>query len=233
MAALDGAFGFVEVMAGGRSTLAEQFERLGQPYDLETPGLAYKYYPSCSDTHIAVDTLLDLVDDEAIAIDEITRIRCGATQAVFDNLIYAQPRSGLEGKFSLHYCLARALEKRGLTLSDFTDEEVRKPSTQALMRRIEFFVDENIQSDSFCSPASISLMLRDGRTVGRLGSTARGHSGRPLSEAQMAEKFFACARTTLSLQSAERLYEMIGHVETLPNISLLADLLGSMEQGHG
>jgi 2-methylcitrate dehydratase PrpD len=221
-AAIDGAFGFIEVMAGGKSSLDDRLARLGQPFDIIEPGLAYKYYPSCSDTHIATDTLLDLLDAEQIAVPAIEHVRCRVTKGVFDNLIYSDPRSGLEAKFSMQFCLARAMENRRLELADFTDNSVRSPQTRALMQRIDLHVDGSIAEGDYCSPASIEVALKDGRKFTKAGRSARGHPDRPLDDAQLAEKFFACAQVALKRPAAQALYDFINSLEKSPSIEPLA-----------
>lgn len=224
-AALDGPFGFVDVMAGGTSTLPNMLAQLGKPFDIVTPGLALKYYPSCSDTHVAVDTLLELVAAEKISVESIRRVTCGVTKSVFENLIYHSPATGLQGKFSMEFCLARALEKGRLELEDFTDASVLSPATQRLMSMIEMIVDPSIKEGDYVSPALVEIQRTDGGIVRKIGRSARGHSDWPLDEAQLAQKFDTCAKVAFSAPAARRLYDIIMNIEEMPSIGPLAAAL--------
>jgi 2-methylcitrate dehydratase PrpD len=224
-AAIDGSFGFVEVMAAGKSCLDDRLAHLGAPFDIVDPGLALKYYPSCSDTHVAVDTLLDLVNAEGIAPPSIKHIRCGVTKTVFDNLIYHSPRTGLQGKFSMEFCLARALENGRLALGDFTDDSVSEAGTQALMGKIEMVIDPLIAEGDYVSAASIEVECADGSAIKKVSRSARGHTDRPLDDTQLRQKFDTCARVAMSAHAGEELYELIERIELLPSVRPLAAAL--------
>ena len=52
-------------------------------------------------------------------------------------LVYREPRSGLEGKFSMPYLIARALVDGNITLDTFTDEAVRREDVRQLLQRVD------------------------------------------------------------------------------------------------
>lgn len=224
-AAIDGSFGFIEVMAGGKSCLDDRLAHLGAPFDIADPGLALKYYPSCSDTHVAVDTLLDLIDAEDISPLSIKHITCGVNKTVFENLIYHCPRTGLQGKFSMEFCLARALENGRLALGDFTDESVSVAQTRELMSKIQMVIDPSIAEGDYVSAASIEVECADGSALKKVSRSARGHTDRPLDDTQLRQKFDTCAQVAMPARAGDELYEIIERIELLPSVRTLAAAL--------
>ncbi|MCK7509436.1 MAG: MmgE/PrpD family protein [Desulfobacterales bacterium] len=57
-----------------------------------------------------------------------------------------EPATGLEGKFSISYCVANAL-LRGVTgMQAFTDEKVNDPAVRAIMKKIKVINDPEIKA---------------------------------------------------------------------------------------
>jgi 2-methylcitrate dehydratase PrpD len=52
-------------------------------------------------------------------------------------LIHRSPATGLQGKFSLEYAVAATLLDGYPGMASFTDEAVRRPAAQDLLRRVE------------------------------------------------------------------------------------------------
>ncbi|MBE3094265.1 MAG: MmgE/PrpD family protein [Actinobacteria bacterium] len=53
---------------------------------------------------------------------------------------YKDPKTGLEGKFSFQYCLAKVLLDGKLGLAEFTDEKVREANVQKLMKKVKVYI---------------------------------------------------------------------------------------------
>ena len=131
---LEAPRGFLDAFAGGGSPCAEEIvESLGRPYALAEPGMNMKPYPCCLSTHPAVDALYDLVEESSITAADVARIEVSLVEIATQVLRYHAPQTGLQGKFSIEYCLARMLLDGDLRLSTFTDQAVREPLLQEWM----------------------------------------------------------------------------------------------------
>src|SRR5205823_1370990 len=53
------------------------------------------------------------------------------------------PQTGLEAKFSMEFAMAAAVISRRASLAEYTDEFVRRPEVQELMRRVAIITNEN------------------------------------------------------------------------------------------
>jgi len=97
---------------------------LGETLEILTSGIAFKLYPSCHETHASINTALELRQKHSIQPKDIESIDCTVSELIATVAFYTEPATGLEGKFSVEYCTARALHSGKVGLEDFTDEKV-------------------------------------------------------------------------------------------------------------
>ena len=102
-------------------------------------------------------------------------------------LIYAQPSSELEAKFSMPFCAAAAVVFGHPTIDTFDVPRIRDPRVQALMTRVTMRANPAFDAAAPLSQARVSVRLRDGRTVADRADGARGYPGR-LSDEELADE---------------------------------------------
>ncbi|MBI2369034.1 MAG: MmgE/PrpD family protein [Deltaproteobacteria bacterium] len=224
---LEGPAGFVQLMSG-RPTPAEGIERqLGTPFDILVPGVVQKKYPSCAATHCAIDALLTLRATHGLTAEDVVAIEVGVPRLTPGMLHYDRPVEGLQGKFSMPYCLARALVAGAVRVEHFTDAAIREPRPRPILERVRMEVAEELDSPDVAEnfPARVRVQLHDGRTFAETVLKARGHPDNPLSEPERLEKFQECARGVLEAEAVRETLHLLQTVERLPRISDLLDLL--------
>jgi len=123
---LEARRGFYNAMAGGydESKIAG---RLGRPYFMQEPGISIKPYPSGSLSHPAQDLILDLVKEHDLHAEDIEFIEVGTNSNVPNALIYPMPKTALEAKFSIPFCMAIGVLERKAGIAQFKDRKVRDP----------------------------------------------------------------------------------------------------------
>jgi 2-methylcitrate dehydratase PrpD len=70
----------------------------------------------------------------------------------------------------------------------------------------------------------IEIELKDGRVLSELAEIARGTPERPLTRTELYEKFRDCTSFTLSETTANRVFDMLGAVDTISSIEQLTTL---------
>ena len=80
------------------------------------PGTSIKPYPSCRHTHSAVDAALELRDEHGCRQAMSTVIEIDAYQSTLDLTDNPTPAHPYAAKFSVHYCVARALADGALRI---------------------------------------------------------------------------------------------------------------------
>ena len=199
---------------------------LGDRFEILESGISVKQYPCCFGTHRALDATLSLNAESRIDAGDIERIDVLIPKGAAEPLIHPRPKAGLEGKFSMQYCVAAALLDGEVKLDSFEDDAVRRTPAQELLRRVEMHEDvtESTAVDGF---ADVTILLRDGRRLQRRVDEPRGSALLPLSIEELKDKYRDCAERVLGRDDTARSLDLIRSVDSLPSISPLLALLAA------
>jgi 2-methylcitrate dehydratase PrpD len=129
---LEGPDGFFQLLKGRINQKA--VDSLGKTWD--TDKLAQKYHASCHGTHSAIEAVLNMVKKDGLSAADIKTITIQTTQTALAIAGKKTPKTGLEGKFSIYYCVANALLRGETGMQAFTDEKVNDPAVKSLMEKI-------------------------------------------------------------------------------------------------
>ena len=221
--AIDGPQGFLVAMQSAGRDLADAIDRLGQRWEIVEGGITVKLYPSCAATHPTIDTLLDLRREAQIDPPAVEAVEIDVDPVVPTVLIHDRPATGLEGKFSLHYCAAAALAFGRVGIDTFESEAMRAPAVERLVPRVTMRADERLGRDvPPLTEARVTLRLADGRTLERSVRGARGYPERPPSPAELDDKFLACAGRIVPAGSAAGALDFLRDLDAAPSVRGLA-----------
>jgi 2-methylcitrate dehydratase PrpD len=200
---------------------------LGAPHDLVDPGIGVKRFPACASTHQALDATLALAEEHAIDPKAVVAVECGVSYLAPHQLIYDQAATGLQGKFSMPYCIAVALLDRTVGLAQFAEERVRRADAQTLMPKVRMFVHpEQTTRESLPTRFSeVAISLTDGRRLTRRVRHAKGQPQNPLTDAELTTKFHDCAARVLPRERAESVLAAVQELETAADVGELARML--------
>ena len=222
-AILENPMGFCKLFSGGGDfDIAKATQGLGDPFDIVTPGVSMKPYPCCRFTHRCVDAILYLIKEYRPRAEDVERVECKTAEFVPQVVIHPRPKSGLEGKFSMQYCMAIALLDGEVGLRQFTDEKVLDPRAQELLKRVEYVHPEGLTP---LHPEAVTVKLKDGRELCHEVAIAKGDPGNPMGEEELAAKYRDCASFVLSPVDIQKSLDMMSHLEDLEDITELIDLL--------
>ena len=222
--ALEGEAGWGHVLqARSMPDPAQVSLQLARPWELSVPGIVLKRYPSCGCTHCALDALISILHEEDINSDDIERIDCDASPLAAEVLKYHQPTTGLEGKFSMEFCMAVAAVTGQAGLQQFRDDVIHDPRVLAMMKRVRFQgrsdLEPPVSADAV--PSEVTVHARGMRFSKRVLVPA-GDPRAPLTSAQRLEKFMSCARSIVTMPVA---LEIFNHIERLDTLGNVADML--------
>jgi 2-methylcitrate dehydratase PrpD len=225
---LEARRGFFNATAGGYDE-GKISGRLGKPYFMQEPGISVKPYPSGSLSHPAQDLILELMNAHDLHADDIETIEVGTNSNVPNALIYPMPKTALEGKFSIPFCMAIGVLERKAGIGQFVDKKVRERRVVELMERVTLYVDDEMESLGYDQVRSkIRIKLKDGKVLEGRADVARGHPLKPMSWAELSEKFRDCAALVLPRKNAEEVIRLVGQ---LPELRSLAPLLRALTSG--
>ena len=101
---LEAPLGFFQAEGGGFDPDAIM-GRLGKPWTLASPGVSIKPHPSGSLSHPAMGEMLRLIHEHDIKAANVEKVDVGANHAMLTSLLHHHPTTGLQGKFSMEYCV--------------------------------------------------------------------------------------------------------------------------------
>jgi 2-methylcitrate dehydratase PrpD len=196
---------------------------LGEAWKL--PGASIKPYPSCRHTHAAVDAALALRQSHQVSVDDVDRVEIDAYQSTLDLTDNPTPAHPYAAKFSVHYCVARALADGALRPSDFTDDLIRQPNLRDLMLRTTARLDPELNALAPQQlPARVRLKMRDGRTLEHEVRAAKGDPEAPLTEDELTAKFHALVAGTAYAERADDLVALVTSLESRADVRGLLSL---------
>lgn len=221
-AALEHHQGFFEVFNGAGNYATERmFEGWGESWNLVEPGLAIKAYPCCASTHPAVDAALQLAQIEGVSSDDLERIVVRTHERRLRHTNRPNPATGLEAKFSVQHCVARALIDGAVTMEHFDGERHAEESVRALMARVE----ASPHQDDNHFGAYMTIHLRDGREFDTYIPMPLGRDkSNPLPRERLLQKFHACATRAVDADAAASIEHYLDDVSRLNDTSALVRL---------
>jgi 2-methylcitrate dehydratase PrpD len=219
--ALEHQQGFLMVYNGEGNFDAEAILKgWGNPYDVVRPGPAIKQYPCCGSTHPALDALLALRGAHAMPPDKVVRIDSWTHPRRLAHTNRPDPKSGLDAKFSVQYCLARATLQGQIRLEDFEGDAYDDPTVRALMTRVHAapHPDAGTENEQALG-AEVRVTFDNGEVITKKVGAALGRGpDNPLPAGALAAKFVNCASRALPPASVSRLKDMLETLETAPSL---------------
>ena len=226
--ALEHPQGFFEVFNGaGNYDAGPVLAAWGEPFDLARPGLAIKQYPCCGSTHPALDALQGIVRAHDLAPGDVARIDAWIHARRLVHTNRPDPRSALDAKFSLQYCLARMLADRGVRVDHFADHAVADPAVRALLPRIHVapYTTEQFPAGNHFA-AEVRVTTTGGRVLAAKIDEALGRSiDSPLPEVRLRQKFEGCARRALPADAAGAVYAALCSLDTVADVRTVTAML--------
>ncbi len=212
---------------GGTYDPAAILNRLGNPWTFANPGVSIKPYPSGSLTHPAMTAALRLIQKYDIKPDQIEKVDVGTNHNMPNALIHHHPQTGLQGKFSMEFCIAVLALTRKATLGQFTDAYVQRPEVQEMIKRVNFYVDPVAEKAGFDKMTSlVTFHLKDGRVVKDQADFAKGSPANPMTFEEVTEKFHGCAAyANWPKEKADAVVEFVATMEKQADFSRLTAAL--------
>ena len=217
---------------GGSYDPTSIMDRLGKPWSFVSPGISLKPYPSGSLAHPAMTELARLIEANNIQAAQVEKVDVGANHNMTTTLLHHQPKTGLQAKFCMEFCLAILLLERKAGLGEFSDKAVQRADVREMIGRINFYVDPEAESAGYDKMTSLlKFHLKDGRVIAGRADFAKGSPANPMTFEEAATKFRGCAEyADWPKVKTEKIITFVKAMDSAPDVSALSLLL-SAEKG--
>lgn len=222
-AILDDKGGVLDTFSGGDGEPIEEIlSNLGKPWEILSPGNYYKRWPCCYSGHRTIGALYGLIDEHAIAADEVSEVSVSFLPGGDTALLSRDPQTGLEAKFSIEYVVSAALLDGPLKMASFTDAMVQRPEVRKLMQNVHrtYIPDEKFYS-GIVGYNDIAVSTPRGRFEVR-EDRVPGSFAWPTSAEGRDAKFLDCSTQVLDEGNATALLDMIKNLGSLDDVGALA-----------
>jgi 2-methylcitrate dehydratase PrpD len=163
---------------------------------------------------------LALRGEHAMPADKVVRIDSWTHPRRLAHTNRPDPRSGLDAKFSVQYCLARATLQGQIRLEDFEGDAHDDPTVRALMTRVHAAPHPDAgTANEQALGAEVRVTFADGEVIAKKVGAALGRGpDNPLPQGALAAKFVNCASRALPPAAVARLQAMLDGLETAASV---------------
>ena len=214
---LQGRRGMFAVMSSA-STPADLVDGLGERWQIFDNGV--KPYACGVVIHPAIDAVRDLAVRRGLTADQIDKITLRVHPLVLELTGKTDPRTGLEGKFSVTFACSIALLEGRASEAEFSDTAVAREDVRTLMSRIEVVADSSVPH----TQAGATALTNDRQTVETWVDHARGTPGNRLTDDELSEKFHGLVDDVLGHDRAEQLANAIFSLSATDEVEAMLKL---------
>ena len=216
---LEGPRGFGAAMGDSPDWSAALDELDGRYTIVDT---THKAHTSCGHGHAAIDAMLHLRTRHGLGAEGVKRVTIGTYGVALEVTGEKEPKTAFECKFSTPYCVSVALVTGRVRGEAFSPRWRNDPGLRDVMGRVEMTLDA--EADAAFPHRRGALVEIETTTGGRFGHrcpTRKGDPDNPLSEAELAEKYWESVVPVIGRDGAQVL---LGALSRLEGLADMADL---------
>ena len=167
----------------------------------------FKPYASCRATHASIQAARSLAPQ--ISGRKITRVRAKVHPNAMVVAGKLAPRTPLECKFSLPFCIALGLRGYRLVASDFTERMMGDAAVRELLPVVEIEVVANQPQYE----AHLDVRIEGGELLHADTAVVLGHAENPMSDHDLRGKFEGLVEPILGAQATAKLHRHLTRFE--------------------
>ncbi len=225
--ALEHAQGFFELFNGaGHYDAQRALQNWANPLDVLAPGIGLKQYPCCASTHSAIDATLILRERHGLTPQQVQTIETVTHVPALVHTNRPDPKTALDAKFSVQYCVARALMHGAVTFEHFDDSALMQPDVRALLKRVVAHAHAaapNSMAEHYQGVVNITT-TRGETFSARVDQPLRGPQNLAPPD-RLEAKFKDCAARALRPETVAGLYQQLHTLETLGDVCTLTGFM--------
>ena len=215
--AIDGRNGLFEVLAPAANSdaLVEDLYRAA-----EFLGNSYKPYPCGIVIHPAIDACLEIVERQALSVDEIERVDLQVHPDAIRLTWRKLPVNVFDAQVSLYHWVAAALVFGRAGLEQGELAAVTHPEVRSLQERTFVETLTSLGSDA----AIVEVRTRQGQIHRAAVEHATGSAARPMTDAQLDAKFVALATRVLEPARVTEILTACRQIEDCGDVTRISQL---------
>lgn len=198
--------GWLSAFIQDNSAFVPTFDDLGSNWEIM--GNGFKLFASCRATHASTETarkLADKIGDRAI---RSIHVKTHSTALITAGKLF--PKTPLECKFSVPFCVAMGLRGYNLLPSDFVEATLADTRVTELLTKITV---EPVTGQA-PSQSHIEITFEDGEVLRATTEVFKGHPDNPLSWDELQGKFVSMLKGIYTDADIATLFEAAKNIDT-------------------
>ena len=226
----EGKAGIFNVYFGGVYDREKILENIGETY--LGASMLYKAWPAVGNVHTYIHAAIELMREHDIKTEDIEQIYAYVgdfhMRMCTPLEIRKAPKTLVDAKFSLPFCVALTLARGDIRIHDFSSEALTDLRVLSLAEKVVPVEDSNFDWKVKIPDGRLEILMRDGRRLVRMGDNVPGSPEAPLDWDALTAKFRECAAvasTPIPSASIDAVVDMLQGMERLDDCSKLFQLL--------
>lgn len=213
--------GLLDVFIQNRETEVPTLDDFGVNWELL--GNSFKPFASCRATHASTQAARSIADK--VKGRKITAVHARVHPNALVTAGKTAPRTPLEGKFSVPFCISMGLSGYRVVQTDFVDATMRDPAVASLVPLVKL---EPVQ-DQPPYRAYLDVTLDNGEHVKAHTDIVMGHPDNPMSWDALRAKFEGLVEPIMGKTKTAELFEAARGFGPPGSLKRLSDLLAGPE----
>ena len=218
--AFEGQWGYFHSYASG-GNMDKAVDGLGKKF--ETLNLGVKPYPSCRYSHAAIDGIIELKKELGFSADDLDDVDIGLSETALNIIGYPlrdkqNPKSVVDGQFSMPFCAAVAVQSGGLKWDDYKNHLSNK-DTLSLCSKITVNPDMDAEE---CCPEYMSAKVKivvKGKKHEKFIKIPKGEPENFMDDSEFISKFRSLTEPYLSNMRIDELTNLMLKIDQSNNIN--------------
>jgi 2-methylcitrate dehydratase PrpD len=212
----------LEAKRGFASVLAPEYnldrvnENWGSQWELLKN--AFKPYACGIVLHPSIDACIEL--GKYGKSKDVQEIQVTVNPYVLELTGKQEPKTGLEGKFSIYHSATVGFLYGAAGEDQYKDDVVNDPEVLAFRSKVKPTVKEGMREDA----AVAKLIFRDGTEKTVAIDHATGSLEKPMTREQLIDKFTVLTQSVIGKDNVEKVIEKVDNLESLASIKELVEL---------
>ena len=216
---LEGEHCFLDEMVGpGDYDLEAMTAEWGKHF--QCTAVSIKKYPACYLSHRALDNLLDLMEQNDIAYEDIESVQLDTGLLPVQWMRFDEPANIDEARFSFKHVLGTAILKQEVWLDSFTEAAVNDPKLREAYKKVKVVLHPEWPTGRTALGTTVAIELWNGKVISRESGDLR----EPTRE-EILGNYGRLTQTLLTPAKQERSLELMLKMEKLENISELMGIV--------
>ncbi len=228
---IEGVYGYLHLYGRDKYPVEDISSISSGSYQFQD-NLLFKKYPSCACTEGGTDVILSIVNESGLKDSDIEKIEIFVSPIAFrlvGHPFEAGDTPTVNAQFSVRYCVASALLRRGARLQFFEEDMVKDPRIAEILNKITVVEDKSLEGNmDLHLKACLAVTAKDGKVYRKELDQPPGAPKNPLTDREFQDCFrdyVGYGNNALSPEKVEKIISFIDRLEEIEDVRKLVSFL--------